>query len=430
MKLRNIFSLTFLCLFLIAAGRPSDIIELRISPASGSWTIPVGKEAVFNIDLTDSNIPLDNQEISYEISEDMMDPLIKGSGTTRKGRLVVKGGTMKVPGFLRCKATYLRDGHKYTALGTIGFDPEKIQPTVQYPSDFTQFWEKKLEEARKCELKPGLNRLEEKCTPDVDVYQVSYSVGTARHRFYAMLAIPKGEGKLPAVVQYPGAGIYNIDAPVWLAEKGVIAMSVGIHAIPNDLDPEIYRDLDAGALNGYPTFNMHSRDSYYYRSVIQGAVRAIDFIETLPRFNGCVATYGGSQGGYLSIAVASLHPAVKYLVAEFPAMSDLSGYAYGRAGGWPHMVRSKANRAPEILSVLSYFDTVNFARNITVPGYYGFGFNDLTCSPTTTYSVYNVVTAPKTLMVAPLAGHYPLSEQSSARVDLMLEFLKACSTME
>lgn len=409
------------------AYRVSDLIEVRVSPDVGSWTIPTGADARFRIAVTDSNIPVEGAVIEYEISEDLMTPRKTGTTTSHDGMTVVDGGTMDNAGFLRCKATAHVGGKTYTAYGTIGFDPAKISPVTSYPEDFVEFWQSKLAEARKADLGSEMTLLPEKCTRTVDVYQVSFCVGTSRKRYYGMLAMPKAPGRYPAIVQYPGAGIYAIDAPVSFAEKGFIAMAVGIHAIPNNLSADIYRDLDGGALNGYPTINMHSRDTYYYKSVIQGAVRAIDFIESLPQSNGCIATYGGSQGGYLSIAVAALHPSVKYLVANFPAMSDLAGYAHGRAGGWPHVFKSEYNRTPELLETLSYYDTANFARHITVPGFYCFGYNDLTCAPTTTYAVYNTITAPKTLVTAPLAGHFLLTEQTDAEKEAMFEFLRECS---
>lgn len=408
------------------AGRVTDVVELRVAPAAGNWVTETGKDVEFNILLTESNIGIDGAEIEYEISEDLMAPRKTGKVKVKNGVAKVKGGTMKQPGFLRCKATYANGGNTYRAYGTIGFSPEKIEPVTKCPEDFMQFWNEKLQQARKTKLDPEMTLIPEKCTKTVDVYQVSFCVGYARKRFYGMLAMPKAPGKYPAIVQYPGAGTYAIDAPVAFAEKGVIAMAVGIHAIPNNLDASIYRDLDGGILSAYPTINMDRKDEYYYKQVIQGAVRAIDFIETLPEFNGCVATYGGSQGGYLSIAVAALHPSVKYLVANFPAMSDLAGYAHGRAGGWPHIFKNESNRTPELFKNLSYYDTVNFARNISVPGFYAFGFNDLTCAPTTTYSVYNQVTAPKQLYTAPLAGHFLLTEQADAEKQALFEFLKEC----
>lgn len=38
-----------------------------------------------------------------------------------------------------------------------------------------------------------------------------------------------------------------------------------------------------------------------------------------------------------------------------------------------------------------YYDVVNFARLIKVPGLYSWGYNDATCPPTSTYSAYNVI---------------------------------------
>lgn len=416
----------FALLALCCRARVTDMVELRVAPADGQWTAAVGEPVAFTFLLTESYVGVNGVFVEYEIGEDLMDYTIKGKVKVKDGVATVKAGTMRQPGFLRCNASCKVNGHSYYASGTIGFSPEKIAPTTQYPEDFIPYWETRLAIARSTALAPEMVLLPEKCTKKVDVYQVSYCVGTPRNRFYAMLAMPKAEGKYPAIVQYPGAGTYAIDAPVKLAERGAIAMAVGIHGIPNNLAPEIYRDLDRGVLSGYPTINMERRDAYYYNRVIQAAVLAVDFIATLPQFNGCVATYGGSQGGYLSIAVAALHPSVNFVVANFPAMSDLAGYAHGRAGGWPHIFKNEKNRTPQLFENLSYYDTVNFARHISVPGFYAFGFNDITCAPTTTYSVYNQIDAPKTLYTAPLAGHFLLTEQSEAELDALFKFFKEC----
>lgn len=408
------------------AGRVTDVVELRIAPTDGRWTTATGKDVSFQIMLTESNVGMNGVTVEYEIGEDLMTPRSTGSVKVKNGVATVKGGTMKQPGFLRCKAKCTVEGRTYSAMGTIGFSPEKIKPTTQYPSDFKDFWNKVVEKSRREDLNSGMTLIPDKCTKTVDVYQVSFCVGSKRTRFYGMLAMPKGDGPFPAVVQYPGAGVYAIDAPVSFAEQGIIAMAVGIHAVPNNLDASLYADLEGGVLNNYPTLNMERRDDYYYNRVIQGAVRAIDFICSLPDFNGCVATYGGSQGGYLAIAVAALHENVKFVVANFPAMSDLAGYANGRAGGWPHIFKDEKNRTPELLDNLSYYDTVNFARNINVPGFYAFGFNDLTCAPTTTYAVYNTINAPKDLYTAPLSGHFLLTEQADAEKQALIDFLKGC----
>ncbi len=55
------------------------------------------------------------------------------------GTLTVAGGTMNVPGFLRCVATVQVDGKEYRGLGTAGFSPANIKPTVTNPSRFSDF---------------------------------------------------------------------------------------------------------------------------------------------------------------------------------------------------------------------------------------------------------------------------------------------------
>ena len=87
------------------AGRVTDMVELRVAPASGGWTAETGEDVSFTFILTDNNVGIGNKFIEYEIGEDLMDYRIKGKVRTDKnGVATVKGGTMKQPGFLRCKA--------------------------------------------------------------------------------------------------------------------------------------------------------------------------------------------------------------------------------------------------------------------------------------------------------------------------------------
>ena len=87
----------------------------------------------------------------------------------------------------------------------------------------------------------------------------------------------------------------------------------------------------------------------------------------------------------------------------------------GRAGGWPHMFRSDSkengHRSPEKLRTMQYYDVVNFARRLRVPGFYTWGFNDETCPPTSMFASYNVITAPKKLLLALETGHAQTPEQ-------------------
>ena len=55
---------------------------------------------------------------------------------------------------------------------------------------------------------------------------------------------------------------------------------------------------------------------------------------------------------------------------------------------------------------MAYYDVVNFARNLKCPVFMTWGYNDNTCAPTTSYAVYNVITAPKEALLTPVNEHW------------------------
>ena len=198
--------------------------------------------------------------------------------------------------------------------------------------------------------------------------------------------------------------------------RGLIVLQIGIHGIPVIQPQEVYDSLAQGGLSGYPTFGLDSRERYYYRRVYVGTLRANDFLTSLPQWDGRnLAVTGGSQGGALAIVTAGLDRRVTRLAAYYPALSDVTGYLNQRAGGWPHMFRAadgpNAHRDDAKIKTTQYYDVVNFARRVTAPGLYSWGFNDETCPPTSMYSAYNVITAPKRLILARDTGHRTTQEQ-------------------
>lgn len=428
MRLKNII-ISILALFVSweISAQQKQIYDISVYPEKGEWTATPGEKVKFAVTLTKSNIPYGNMDVRYEVSEDMMSPHKEGTVKLKDGRAVIDAGTMKNPGFLRCRIFWENEGRKYEGRATIGFSPEMLQPITRQPEDFIEFWDKAVSNARKWDLEPLMTLIPEKCTPKVNVYSVSWTNDGWGSRMYGVLTIPTTPGKYPAILKLPGAGVRGYNGDIGHTEKGVMILEIGIHGIPVDLPSETYTNLYNGPLKGYHSFNMDNPDRYYYKRVITGCVRAIDFIEQLPDFNGCLATFGGSQGGGLSIIVAGVDPRVNALVSYYPAMSDMIGYTARRAGGWPHTLKDKKFHTPEIINTLSYYDVSSFARNVSVPGFYTFGYNDMVCPPTTTMSVYNVINAPKELMVAETTEHFAYNEQNSAAWNWVINFLKDCN---
>jgi cephalosporin-C deacetylase-like acetyl esterase len=80
------------------------------------------------------------------------------------------------------------------------------------------------------------------------------------------------------------------------------------------------------------------------------------------------------------------------------------------------------HRSPAKLSTIRYYDVVNFARRVKVPGLYSWGYNDETCPPTSMYSAWGVIPGPKKLLLALETGHSTTPEQTE-RVGRWLESL-------
>lgn len=397
-------------------AQPTEkLVKVIVAPDHEDWTYKPGEKVKFTITVLHNGNPVQDAQVRYEIGPEKMEPTKKESTKLGKGITTVEGGTLKTPGFLRCIAIATVDGKEYRGLATAGFDPLKINPTVDNPSDFKKFWDEAKAENAGIPMDAEMTLIPERCTEKVNVYHVSLQNFRNRSRVYGILSLPKKAGKYPALLKVPGAGIRPYYGDVATAEQGIITLEIGIHGIPVTLDPELYGDLGAGALAGYQWFNLDNKDRYYYKRVYLGCVRANDFLVSLPQFDGInLGVSGGSQGGALSIITAALDPRVKYLAAYYPALSDMTGYLNGRAGGWPHMFDKNNlayNDLEEKKETIRYYDVVNFARTLKIPGYYSWGFNDETCPPTSMYAAYNVITAPKELYLALETGHWTYPEQ-------------------
>ncbi|MCD7963694.1 MAG: acetylxylan esterase [Rikenellaceae bacterium] len=405
MNRRILSVLLFFCVFAIAGAQN---VSVKIFPDRESWVYNLSEEVEFTIQVYKDGSLLKNVSVDYEIGPEFFPTDKKQNVILENGELKLKS-SMDVPGFLRCRVWANVDGRQIWNLGTVGYDPDNIVNTAVEPEDFDSFWSNAISSARKIPLNPEIKLLEDRCTSDLNVYEVSFQNERTGSRMYGILSVPKKEGKYPAVLEVPGAGI----RPYNNSDRGAetITLRIGIHGIPVTLEQEVYDGLKYGALRNYWYINKNRRDDHYYKRVYTGCIRAVDFIFTLPEFDGStVGVTGGSQGGALSIVTAALDNRIKYLAAYYPALCDLNGYIHGRAGGWPHHFRTE-DPLPGEVETLGYYDVVNFAKRLNVPGWYSWGYNDTTCPPTSMYAAYNSITTEKELNLYLEMGHRTVPEQ-------------------
>jgi cephalosporin-C deacetylase-like acetyl esterase len=387
---------------------------LKVTPDRADWTYVRGTAASFRVTLDLSPYPAEGVPIRYKLGPEMLEGAEKTAVVPADG-LVLPVTAPAEPGFVRCSVTATLGGKPVTALATIGYAPEQIKPTQTEPADFDAFWEKQKATLAKVEPDYRLEPAPDLSTATVESFHLSFqNVGgwSGPSRIYGVLCVPRRAGTFPVVLSLPGAGVRPYKGNRGMAEKGVITLQIGIHGIPVNMPLETYDSLGRGALDNYNRFNLDKRDAYYFRRVYLGCLRAADYLTTHPKWDGKnLVIMGGSQGGQLSIMTAALEPRVTAIAALYPAFSDVSGYLSGRAGGWPGLFRPTAgggvNDAPVEPKLLTttYYDTVNFARRLRVPGIYFQGYNDVVCPPTSVFAVYNTITAPKQLVLGLEHGH-------------------------
>lgn len=410
MKKLIIIILSFLIVTITPAQVKGNEIRVVVSPDKKDWKYDLGEKCTFTISVFKAQNLLSDAVIDYELGPEMFPSEVKKGIVLKDGTLKLSG-VMKQPGFLSCKIKAHSKGYSYEGMAKVGYAPEKIEPYSKYPDDFMDFWKGKLEEARKTPLEPRFKLLAEKCNDTDNFYEVSYNCKSGMGRIYGILTVPKKEGKYPALLRLPGAGVRPYFDYKSCAPGKVIMLEMNIHGFSVTLDDSVYDDMFASILGGYWDFESENRDKTYYNRVIIGTLRSVDFLCSLPQFNNdIIGVTGSSQGGALSVITAALDDRIDFLAALHPALCDHEAFLNGRAGGWPHYYYNNKPSKKKI-ETLRYYDVVNFAKNVSTPSWFSWGYNDEVCTPSSMYAAYNSITAPKELHLYLETGHFWYQEQ-------------------
>jgi cephalosporin-C deacetylase-like acetyl esterase len=413
-----------LMLLPVSAQIRGNNIVVMVSPDHKDWNYRVGEKAHFEVSILKSSTLIDNVEISYEAGPEMY-PDVKKTTVLKNGTMKWTG-TMQQPGFYRLKVVAKVDGKEYSGACTAAFSPEKLVPTTVEPADFDAFWSKTLEEARWTALNPQRELLPDRSNEDVNVYQVSFQNIRWGSRTYGILSVPVKPGKYPALLRVPGAGVRPYTGDTYTAPTKAIVLEIGIHGIDVTQPQTLYDNLMSGALNSYWNFGMDNRDDSYYKRVVVGCVRSVDYIVSLPEWDGkTIGVTGASQGGFLSYATAALDKRITFLAAVHPALCDHTASLKGVACGWPHYFYwNKGKGMEKQIETSRYYDGVNFVRRITCPAWVSFGYNDDVVPPTTAYATYNLLKGQKTLSVYQQTAHFWYQEQWDEWLDWLRKQMK------
>ena len=404
----------------VKAKRASlESCTLSVTPLQEKNIYKVGEKASFQVTLLDpAKIPVTGQKICYTISS--------GDGRLQKNIVTKTGGNpyicevaLDAPGWIRVLATLLGEngqplmkGRKIFSAGAGAMvEPEKIKAGCEEPADFKKFWDDQKAllagipvkaERTEVSLKGRHAAARFKCY-DVKVDCVD-KVPVSGYLSIPVGARPKS---LPAVISFHGAGVASAGKPI---RHNAISFDVNAHGILNGQSQEYYNRLYANELRAYFHRNKNDREKFYFRNMYLRVLRALDYVKTLPEWDGKnLIVFGFSQGGAQALVAAALDPQVSLCLAAAPAMSDHSGNLLGRQSGWPRLFAVKDGKPVDarVAEVSKYYDNVNFAKYIKAPVYMTACMNDTACVPTSVYAVFNNLPASteKHMTILPASGH-------------------------
>ena len=304
------------------------------------------------------------------------------------------------PGFYRYQVYLKRNGKTGEVKKfNLGVEPEKIQSPIDAKEDLRTFWDNNLKELAKVAPKYKLTLQPEYSKLDYDIYLVEmYSLGNELIRGY--YGKPKREGKFPVIVEYMGYGSGPYPPTQTWDGFAYFVLSIRGQAL----------NLPTNRFGTWVTYGLDSKENYYYRGAYMDVVRALDFVCSRPEIDASrIAVRGGSQGGALSFAAASLDKRVKVATPSIPFLSDFPDYF--KIAPWPksdfdtYMKEHPEASWEQVYDVLSYFDIKNLAQWITCPLYMGMGVQDNVCPPHTNFAAFNQVQSEKKWMACPDYGH-------------------------
>ncbi len=145
---------------------------------------------------------------------------------------------------------------------------------------------------------------------------------------------------------------------------------------------------------GCMTQGVLDKESYYYRRVF---VDAVAFIQAAATISGVdpdrLIVAGGSQGGGIALAAASLSQAVFAAMPDVPFLCNfkkateiVDTYPYHEITQYCRIHRDKV---AQVFETLSYFDAMNLVTMATCPALISIGMHDPVCPPETIFAMRN-----------------------------------------
>lgn len=288
------------------------------------------------------------------------------------------------------------------------------QGTNPRPDDFDDYWARALQEMEKTE--PDVALIPASFTSPVAECFDLYFTGVRGARIHAKYLKPKHQtGKAPAVLMFHG---YSGSAGDWHDKLGYVAS--GFHVAAMDCRGQGGASEDVGGiigntLNGHITRGLSDGpDKLLFRDIFLDTARLAHIVMAMPEVDATrVGAMGGSQGGALTLACASLEPRIARIAPVYPFLCDyqrvwemdLANEAYQDMRDYFRHFDPLHKRQEQIFHDLGYIDVAQLTARIRATVLMATGLMDTICPPSTQFAAYNRITAPKSMLIYPDFGH-------------------------
>lgn len=299
-------------------------------------------------------------------------------------------------------------------MASVDWPLEKLvdyQPALTAAPDFNSFWDAQLAQSRKMPLNGEFAEVQDSL-PLARVYDAAFD-GADGVRVRGWFLTPREVKKpLPAVVQFIGY-TGGRDFPHALAAhvlNGFCAFIMDSRGQGGNTGMKV--ETSHGAQSGFITHGILDKDEYYFRNFYLDTVRVAELVCARPEVDAKrVAALGGSQGGALSIACASLSDQVAVMAPDVPWLSHFRrsvDIAVGPYAEITNFLKKFPEKIEQAFNTLSYFDNMNLVTRTKVSrAYYSVGLWDDICPPSTVYASYNHLptAVQKSIEIYPYNGH-------------------------
>ena len=354
-----------------------------------------GEEMVFTLTPAGVEGDLSNMQVTWERNGD---DGIQCSGVADivDGKAVITTSIDK-PGFVHIVASLVDregnppEGNPVLFEGGAAVQPEKLLPAPE-PEDFDDFWADQREKLADVPVEAEVRKVGEGVNCNIYAVRV-LCAGPCPVTGYMYIPKNAKPGSLPARAVFHGYGI-DIQKPGTDGTEDEICFSVNPHGYELDGDEEYYRNfINSLFVNGvgyaFDTKTNSDPETAYFNGMALRVMRAMEFLKTLPEWNGrdLYAT-GNSQGGMQAIWAAALDKDVTFLRADVPWCCDMAAESMERyrPGGIPYVPG------------LDYYDPVHHARRISCrTEVQRAGMGDYVCPPAGVAVFYNNLSCPKSI---------------------------------